>query len=42
MARAAMHGGMMGGTAEGNAAAWADNWPRTLAFLDAAFKGATR
>jgi len=24
---------MMGGTPEANAAAWADNWPRTLAFL---------
>jgi hypothetical protein len=30
---------MMGGSAAANAAAWADNWPRTLAFFDAALKG---
>jgi dienelactone hydrolase/uncharacterized protein (DUF2141 family) len=30
---------MMGGTPEANAKAWADNWPKTLAFLDKALKG---
>ena len=31
-------GGVMGGTAALNAAAWRDDWPRTLAFLGDAFK----
>lgn len=30
---------MMGGNAEADRAAWADNWPRTVAFFDAALKG---
>lgn len=30
---------MMGGTPQGNARAWADNWPTTVAFLDKALKG---
>lgn len=29
---------MLGGTGEGNMAAWKDNWPKTLAFFDAALK----
>jgi uncharacterized protein len=35
---AASSGGMMGGTAAANAAAWKDNWPRTLAFLEDALQ----
>ena len=35
-------GGVMGGTAAANAAAWKDNWPRTLAFLDDAMKEKSR
>jgi dienelactone hydrolase/uncharacterized protein (DUF2141 family) len=30
----------LGGTPEANAKAWADNWPKTLKFFDAALKGA--
>ncbi len=29
---------MLGGTGEANMAAWQDNWPKTLAFFDAALK----
>jgi dienelactone hydrolase len=29
---------MLGGTSAANAAAWADNWPKTLAFFDKALK----
>lgn len=29
---------MLGGTGEANLAAWKDNWPKTLAFFDAALK----
>jgi uncharacterized protein (DUF2141 family)/dienelactone hydrolase len=42
MSRMAASGGMMGGTQAANAAAWADNWPRTLAFLQRSFEGAAR
>lgn len=38
----ASNGGMLGGTAAANAAAWQDNWSRTLAFLDTALKGDVR
>lgn len=30
---------MLGGTGEANMAAWKDNWPKALAFFDAALKG---
>ncbi len=30
---------MLGGTGEANLAAWQDNWPKVLAFLDKALKG---
>ena len=30
---------VLGGTPQGNQAARADNWPKALAFLDAAFAG---
>lgn len=30
---------MLGGTGTANAAAWADDWPRTIAFFDKALKG---
>jgi hypothetical protein len=33
-----MQNPMMGGSLEADAAAWADNWPRTLAFFEAALK----
>jgi len=31
---------MLGGTGAANANAWADNWPKTIAFFDKALKGA--
>lgn len=34
-----MQSPMFGGSAAANAAAWADNWPRTLAFFETALKG---
>jgi dienelactone hydrolase/uncharacterized protein (DUF2141 family) len=37
MARAPVNP-MLGGTGEANMAAWQDNWPKTLAFFDAALK----
>ena len=30
---------MLGGTGEAGMKAWTDNWPKTLAFFDAALKG---
>jgi hypothetical protein len=30
---------MLGGTGTANAAAWADDWPKTIAFFDKALKG---
>jgi uncharacterized protein len=30
---------VMGGASDANAKAWADNWPKTIAFFDAALKG---
>ncbi len=41
-AASAASGGVMGGTATVNAAAWKDNWPRTLAFLGDAMKETSR
>lgn len=33
---------MMGGDGPANAAAWADDWPKTIAFFDKALKGSAR
>ena len=41
-AATAASGGMMRGSREANAAAWQDNWPRTLSFLANALRGAAR